>query len=124
MLFSKRSQSSPGGDKRPPSPFEGVPEATAENWASITGDATGYPRTIGVFLLDRFADSFETVFQSAEAAAKRASDRLADSGSSNAFAWVDAPCHEGFANAIGVSDPSVSRVFNPYETGFQFIYRI
>ena len=98
---------SPGGDDETLSPFVGVPEATAEIWASVTGEDTAHPRTVvGVFLLDRYADGFDLALKAAEAAAERASSRLGSGG--GAFAWLDAPCQQGFASALGVSDPSVS----------------
>lgn len=82
-----------------------------DTWASLS-DATiasaegakSVPRVVGVFFLDRHADGFDSALKAAESAAQSAH---AAKGGAGAFAWVDAPCQEGFAKALGVSDLSV-----------------
>lgn len=107
-IQSEEGVPSARGDSQKSSPFEGIPEATPETWAAMTGEGTASANSapVGVFMLDRYSDSFGSAFKAAEAAAGQASTRLGGRG--GGFAWVDAPCQEGFAKALGVSDASVS----------------
>lgn len=81
---------------------------TVDTWASLSDASAkggkGVPRVVGVFFLDRYADGFDLALKAAESAAQSAH---ASKGGSGAFVWVDAPCQEGFAKALGVSDLSV-----------------
>lgn len=112
-----RGSPSPGGDTITSSPFEGVAEATPETWASMMsggkegGGNGALPRTVGVFFLDRYSEGFGSALEAAENAAELATVRLGGEGSGGGggFVWVDAPCQEGFAKTLGVSDASVSR---------------
>ncbi|CAB1111606.1 unnamed protein product [Ectocarpus sp. CCAP 1310/34] len=100
------TSSSGSGDGASAANFQGVPEVTPELWASVTGEGAGggSPRTLGVFFLDRFSERFASDLRAAEEAAQKATARLGGSGI--AFVWADAPCQEGFARALGVSDAS------------------
>lgn len=98
------------GDNLASSPFQGVPELTPEIWAPINGDG-GHPRTsVGVFLLDRFSEGFASALEAAKKAAEQTTVRLGKLAGGTAFVWADAPCQEGFAKDLGLSDVSVSRV--------------
>ncbi|CAM9628676.1 unnamed protein product [Scytosiphon promiscuus] len=103
------SESSPsgGGAGRSPTTFHGVPELTPALWASINGDDGHHPRTsVGVFLLDRFSEGFASALEAAEKAAEQATARLGKLAGGIGFAWVDAPCQEGFAKDLGLYDVS------------------
>lgn len=102
-----------GGDDSAATPFQGLPEATSETWASLVGEGEGAggggaPRTVGVFLLDRFSESYGPTYKAAFKAAEQAVDRLGGAEAVGGFVWVDAPCQEKFARTLGVSDASVS----------------
>lgn len=77
---------------------------------------------VSAFFLDRHADGFDSALKAAESAAQSA--HAARGGSETAFVWVDAPCQEGFAKALGVSDLSVRFthfiIFSPF---FIFYFR-
>lgn len=96
------------GSSGPAAPFQGVPEVTPEVWSSVTGDGGQHsPLTVGVFFLDRFSEGFAAALRAAESAAELAVARRGSAGGVG-FVWADAPCQEGFARDLGVSDPSVS----------------
>lgn len=116
---SSSSSSAEGQGSQPATeiPFTGVQELTVDTWASLSDASAkggkGVPRVVGVFFLDRYADGFDLALKAAESAAQSAH---ASKGGSGAFVWVDAPCQEGFAKALGVSDLSalpVLATFSP-----------
>ncbi|CAN0274109.1 unnamed protein product, partial [Laminaria digitata] len=103
-----------GGDDSPATPFQGIKEATSETWSSLIGDG----KTVGVFLLDRYSESFGSALKAAELGAEQAVGRLGGRGAEavGGFVWVDAPCQEEFARTLGVSDAAevpVLVVFSP-----------
>ncbi|CAM9587116.1 unnamed protein product [Pylaiella littoralis] len=115
---SSPSSSSSSSSAAAATPFQGVPEVSAEVWSSITGEGTsgGHPRTAGVFFLDRFSEGFASALRAAESAAELATARLGQASGGTGFVWADAPCQEGFAKTLGVSDASevpVLVVFSP-----------
>eukprot|EP00752_Nemacystus_decipiens_P005852 g5286.t1 len=99
-----------GGVGGPAARFLGVPEVNQEVWSSVTGGDGGQqsPLTVGVFFLDRFAEGFAAALKAAESAAELAAARLGRGGPAGGigFIWADAPCQDGFAKALGVSDAS------------------